>query len=250
IGETTDNTKKNYGIKGITNGIGLATLQNGFVRNTDYSAGIFGESKTATNIITYGVMGKTASTNEQAAGVFGIAELGGSDGVRGISVGTSKGSAGSFLNYATSNSTPTVYISNQDVKDSAAALFVDGGQIVKVEVVTSNHLQNLGDYIIVADNSPQIITLLDPATVPQGTIIIVRNTGSGAMQIALATCISPLSTIDVYSTELQTVVSGVPVYGIMQSGSGNNKVITAIVKTSLKFVSTKTSATVGTWIEY
>ncbi|MBC7412570.1 MAG: hypothetical protein H7331_08980, partial [Bacteroidia bacterium] len=47
IGETTDNTKKNYGIKGITNGIGLATLQNGFVRNTDYSAGIFGESKTA-----------------------------------------------------------------------------------------------------------------------------------------------------------------------------------------------------------
>ncbi|MEQ1734320.1 MAG: hypothetical protein ABL940_11655, partial [Bacteroidia bacterium] len=252
--------KIGYGVLGVNKGgLGNATLQSSTTTAQMYSAGVFGRAEITTSDITYGVMGITSSHHMQAAGVFGLAQVGASDGVRGITVNTSRGSAASFLNYANGNSTPTVYISNRDVNDSAAALYVDGGQIVKTRVVTGNYSQNRGDYIIISNanaGNTNVITLLDPATVIEGTVIIVRNTGAGALKIDLATGTAAASTIDVYSDKINnlgaSITSTPGITSILATaGTPSSVVVTtlATVNTSLKFVSTK-NGTTGTWIEY
>ncbi len=246
IGEVQNQIAQTYGVRGLSNGTGLSTLQATSVKASDYSAGVFGEATNSSNNITYGIIGKTASKHPQGAGVFGIADADSSDGVRGITVLNSKGNAGSFVNFANNNGSPTVFISNQASLGNvgAAALFVDGGQRVKTTIVTANYTQTLGDYIIIANNSTMTqinIDLLTPTIALEGTTIIIRNVGTGKMKL------NANGPLEIYSDGIvRDFVAFIPIYG---TSSKTPTSVIAEKNISFKLV----VATVGgvpTWVEY
>jgi hypothetical protein len=238
----SNNNNLGYGVKGVTEGaIGNSALQSNTTTSALYSAGVFGETKlpstgASPNDITYGVMGITSSHHVQAAGVFGLAGesnivTDSSDGIRGITVKKSKGSAGSFVNYADANTTPTVFISNQAASVKAAALQVDGGQIVKTEVIISDHIQTLNDYILIVDNGGNNvnITLLNPLSIPEGTMLFIRK---------------------IVNSDFLNVISPKPIIMYYNPATGVSSTLSAISftnDTSIRLVSSKSNG--GRWIQ-
>lgn len=229
VGDVQNNSTQTYGVRGISNGKGLNTLQTNSATTTNYSAGVFGETfipsgGNATNI-TYGVMGKSSSTHPQAAGVFGIANTDSSDAVRGITTLGSNGNAGSFVNFASNNGSPTVFISNQATTVTAAALNVDGGQVVKTKVITNaSYTQTLGDYMILLNGgATQTVNLLNPNAVPAGTIVIIRKYGNFGFIATTALSAGIIDTFDLpfSSASTSTTVTIPTDFSLRLVASGN-----------------------------
>ncbi|MEQ1734664.1 MAG: hypothetical protein ABL940_13390, partial [Bacteroidia bacterium] len=134
--------------------------------------------------------------------------------------------------------TATVSVKNNSI---GPALQVDGGQIVKTRVLNNiNGTQNKGDYIIILNNtdvSYHTLNLLKPSTVPEGTIIIIRNTGTNGMYIDIDNVSAGSGTFDLYSNGFFS--------GLSVNGTSNQITIPPNKKACFRLVASGNS-----WIEW